>query len=799
MADNDIDLYFIVESWIKDEDLVVIGDLEDDGKYSLINSPRIGRIGGGICCLHKSNLKVTRKNTVTMRTMEYLETTVEVNTNVFSVVTIYRPGSTAKNRYSMNDFYSELTQVFGHYSTYRNEVIIIGDFNLHINKSMDVNARRFQELLQLFDLHQHVSEPTHRDGNTLDLVITRTNTKLLKCNVDDMNSDHMNVLISLDVAKPTATYKTITFRQYKNIDMNTFKNDLRSQLSYNSPLNDDTSNLSNLLDKFASASKVLDKHAPRKVATLRARKPNPWSRSDIKAEKAERRRLEKKWRRSRKRCDFEAFKCQRNKYNASLNKLRQDHLSQTISKNRQNPRDMFKALNRALHRKTDLPLPTHSDETGLANAFSDFFEEKIKNIRSKLDNNCIHPLPEVVTFSGTCLQNFRMMTRSEVKKILNNMSKSCKLDPLPLWLAKDCIDELLPIITDIINLSLSSGEMPKQLKHAIIRPLLKKAGLELTKKNYRPVSNLSYLSKAVEAAVIMQYQEHLSRNNLDDNKQSAYKKYHSTETLLLKVHNDIMTSLDKGDMVMLVMLDLSAAFDTIDHNILTERLQHKYGITGNALRWFKSYLSDRTQSVAINDIESSKKTLKYGVPQGSKLGPVLFNSYIAPLSNVAEANGIIDEKYADDEQLILSFKPSCQRSASSKMEKCIEEIRKFLYANKLCNNSDKTEFMLIGGSQQLKKVEVNTIKVDKVTIDAVDKVKNLGVLFDRTMSMEAHVNNMCKKAYFNIRNISQIRKSLSKEDTKTAVHALVTPHLDYGNALLYGTKKKTLDKTAELI
>jgi hypothetical protein len=128
------------------------------------------------------------------------------------------------------------------------------------------------------------------------------------------------------------------------------------------------------------------------------------------------------------------------------------------------------------------------------------------------------------------------------------------------------------------------------------------------------------------------------------------------------------------------------------------------------------------------------------------------------------------------------------------MEKCIDEIREFLQENKLCNNGDKTEFMVIGSKHNLQKLETNSITVNKTEIKAVDKVRNLGVMFDKTMNMELQVRSMCKKAYYNIKNIAHIRKSLSKEDTKTAVHALVTPHLDYGNALLYGVNKKLLEK-----
>jgi hypothetical protein len=258
-----------------------------------------------------------------------------------------------------------------------------------------------------------------------------------------------------------------------------------------------------------------------------------------------------------------------------------------------------------------------------------------------------------------------------------------------------------------------------------------------------------------------------------------------------------MYCLSKGEIVMLVLLDLSAAFDTIDHTILLERLKKQFGVEGTALNWFKSYISNRSQSVTINDTESDKSFLKYGVPQGSKLGPVLFNSYISPLSEIASRNNVTDEKYADDEQLILSFTPKYvndQLDSVKKMENCIKEIRDHLSNNKLCNNGEKTELMLIGNNNSLKDLKINSISIENIEIKAVSEVKNLGVIFDKQMTMEKQINKMCQRAYMNIRNISRIRQSLDKEDTKTAVNALVTPHLDYGNGLLYGIPKKYVNK-----
>ena len=161
-----------------------------------------------------------------------------------------------------------------------------------------------------------------------------------------------------------------------------------------------------------------------------------------------------------------------------------------------------------------------------------------------------------------------------------------------------------------------------------MKPLLKKSNLdpELLK-NYRQVSNLPFLSKVLEHVVLTQLMTHLETHNLLEPFQSAYRKCHSTETALLRVVNDLLQASDDGYVSILSLLDLSAAFDTIDHVILSQRLSSTFGCTGTALGWFQSYLSNRTQSVFVNDIQSAPSNLKYGVPQGSVLGPILFTMY----------------------------------------------------------------------------------------------------------------------------------------------------------------------------
>ena len=228
-----------------------------------------------------------------------------------------------------------------------------------------------------------------------------------------------------------------------------------------------------------------------------------------------------------------------------------------------------------------------------------------------------------ISFQGNPLTAFRPVTESElIKLIKESPNKSCASDPIPTWLFKECATDLVGNLVDIFNESLTSGVVPSSFKQALVRPLLKKPNLEKdVLGNYRPVSNLPYQSKLLEKVVGARLEEHFSKYELCDQNQSAYRKFHSTETALLRVHSDIAWALDRGSSAGLLMLDLSAAFDTINHKILLDRLDDSFGVRGVALKWIESYLDKRTQSVVIDGEKSTARELDISVPQGSVLGP----------------------------------------------------------------------------------------------------------------------------------------------------------------------------------
>jgi hypothetical protein len=315
------------------------------------------------------------------------------------------------------------------------------------------------------------------------------------------------------------------------------------------------------------------------------------------------------------------------------------------------------------------------------------------------------------------------------------------------------------MLGDIINTSVTTGVVPPALKHAYITPALKKPSLDHNQlKNYRPISNLPFTAKLTERVISNRLGSHCEDYNINSHFQSAYKKHHSTETALLRVQNDLLMAVDGSGGAILVLLDLSAAFDTIDHEVMLNTLKTTVGITGKALTWFRSYLSDRYQSVKIGETISSKRPLLYGVPQGSVLGPQLFSIYTLPLQRTIEECGMCFHLYADDTQLYLAFNPKSESSrdeVTNIIQNTTDVINNWMKSHFLKLNSDKTELLVVKAPSIANEV-VSEVKINDSIINSSSFVKDLGVNFDTHLKMEEHVRAVCKKAYYQIHLISKV-------------------------------------------
>ena len=357
-----------------------------------------------------------------------------------------------------------------------------------------------------------------------------------------------------------------------------------------------------------------------------------------------------------------------------------------------------------------------------------------------------------------------------------------------------------PYLSLLFNASMRHGVFPASQKLASITPVLKKASLDpLDLSNYRPISNLTFLSKLLEREVHEQITGYLDSHHLLPETQSAYRKNRSTETATIKVMSDAYQAADAGLVTLLGLLDLSAAFDTVDHQILLKRLIHEYGITGRVIEWIQSYLTGSTQFVRFNGTTSRTMTVTSGVPQGSVLGPVLFITYFAGVINIVEHHGLRAHGYADDLQVYGHVAQDDISSLVVRRVACIEHVKSWMTSNRLRLNPSKTELIWLGSSRRLHHCPADKVRISDADIHPVESVRDLGVLIDGAMTLTTHVNHLVSTCFFQLRQIRIIRRSLTTDAAHSLVRALIHARIDYCNGLLALCPKYLTDKLQSVL
>ena len=250
--------------------------------------------------------------------------------------------------------------------------------------------------------------------------------------------------------------------------------------------------------------------------------------------------------------------------------------------------------------------------------------------------------------------------------------------------------------------------------------------------------------------------------------------------------------MDEDKLSVLLLLDNSAAFDTVDHLILLSRLETIFGIRSDALQWFQSYLGERTQYVSVDNFTSSQTPLSFGVPQGSVLGPVLFVLYTTPLSSIIKQYAVDHHLFADDTQLQQACRPSDINTLTQTFQECTTDIKAWMTQNTLKLNDDKTEALIFSGSATQSHSWPSSITIGSSDISFSDSARNLGFFMDSSLSMKQHVTKVCRICYYELKRISSIRKFLSEDATKTLVTSCILSRLDYCNSLLAGCSDSTL-------
>ncbi|KAI2645502.1 putative RNA-directed DNA polymerase from transposon BS [Labeo rohita] len=567
-------------------------------------------------------------------------------------------------------------------------------------------------------------------GHTLDLIISRGVTVSI-CEVLDFPvSDHSLIRFDIRAAPPAPTStapqrrRIITSSTVDDFVAAFTASDLCSAADLASPSCPDL-----FLSSFHTiCSQIMDSVAPYKVMGTKS-PSDPWLNDTTRALRRWCRQAECKWKKDRLQVSLEMFRDSLSTYQRAVKEAKGQYLSNLINSNSHRPGILFSTINSVIN-----PVSVGMDDVSehTCSAFKQYFLDKVLSVRQAITQV---PAAVIPSQAVQCvLENFETVTLMDLKKAVHELKATiCPLDAVPARIMKEAIDIVGPCLVSFINSCLSLGTVPTALKQAIL----------------------------MEKLVVSQLQSHLQLHAIADKFQSGFRSRHSTESALLRVHNDILGALDSKSSVVLVLLDLTAAFDTVDHAVLISRLQHIVGLQGMVLRWFSSYLTNRTFSVMLNDFSSSPAPLSSGVPQGSILGPILFSLYMLPLGQLISNYNVRFHFYADNLQIYLPV----------------------VLSNR------KTEYILFTPDSPN-----SSPSFGPLTPQFALAVRNLGVIFDSGMIFGKQISAVVKASFYQLRLLSKVKPFLSRADLEKAVHAFISSRLDYCNALYTGLNQSLLNR-----
>ncbi|KAF7236044.1 putative RNA-directed DNA polymerase from transposon BS [Varanus komodoensis] len=671
-------------------------------------------------------------------------------------------------------------------------MLVLGDFNLHAETGLTGAAQDFMASMTAMGLSQHVTGPTHERGHTLDLVFSMGQEEgglrvRNLCLTPLSWSDHFLVRFVLEsglsLCKGVDPIVWVCPRSQTDPD-----GFLKALGEF--PADKTGAPVKALVELWnGEMTRAIDTIAPKRPLLPGRAHSSPWYTPELRAMKQAGRRLERRWRRSRDESDQTHLRAHFRAYAVAVRAAKKKFFSVSIASSKCRLAELFRVVQGLVRPgpKKDLVSPSKA----CCDDFAKHFREKIAQIRHELDSTSDSEASGEIPMSPSgpkLMDEFQLLRPDDVDKVLGRLRPTtCLLDSCPSWLINNAKHGIGIWILEVVNTSLREGRVPAPLKEAVVRLVLKKASLDPDMAtNYRPVANIPFLGKLLERVVVGQLQALLDETDYLDPFQFGFRPGYGTESALVSLYDDLCREKDRGSASLLVLLDLSAVFDTINHGIFLDRLAG-LGVGGTALQWFCSYLNDQFQKVVLGDCGSAPWQLCHGVPQESILSPLLFNIYMKPLGEVIRRCGLQNHQYTDDTQLYLLFSTN-PGEAVAVLNRCLAEVMGWMRANKLKLNPDKTEVLLVGGSG-FGEGELNLV-LNGVALPLRDKVHSLGVLLDPELSLEAQVTAVARSAFFQLQLIHQLRPYLEYDYLTTVTHALVTSRLDFCNALYVGLPLK---------
>ena len=780
---NGFDLFLMTETWLNStwEDTLI----NIDG-YDIFRCDRINR-GGGAAVYIKNSLICKRIFLLddTCNT-EYvcLEVKQHCSGPKMAFIVLYRPPNSPAH------CYNNITMLIQAASYRYNEVIVAGDFNIDLFKNTDV---RLSKIFQDAGLEQIVKCATRVFEGTetlIDHVYTTHPHRIIDIKVPVYGlTDHYPVCFVHKAGRGKHRkyrHETITYRNFKHFCQEAFLNDLNTApWSLLDVFHDVNEKLDTWNSLFMS---IVDQHAPIVTRRVKNKELNEWMTPEIMEQIRIRDQLK-----SRGKHDIPArtmYKQTRNHVVRLIASAKSNYFKQKIMENKHDVKNLWKILKRVAPTKPTKKSPAYIEVDGtqiskpeeMANAFNQYFTSisaptTSDNVDSTEFETLLSEFTESRSFNTPPLFVIPPITGSIVEQDLRTISlnKATGLDGISIRLLKSALPAISPSLENINNASISSGIFPDAFKKAKVTPVHKKESTH-QRGNFHPISVLPILSKPLERHVSLAFHEHLKTNKLLYINQSAYRANHSCETALLNITDKWLKEMDDSKLVGTVFMDLSKAFDLVNHDVLRSKLA-KYHLSPKALEWFTSYLSNRSQRCFISGSLSSPLELKLGVPQGSILGPTLFSIYINDLPLALKKAEV--DIYADD-TTIWSSGNTCEE-IQLKLQDTLDSAGKWFKANGMMPNTTKTKQLLIGTAQKLSHADKDSLDLllNNTRLDEATDEKILGVKIDKHLKWDQHIDYLINKLNSRICLLKRAKGYLTLHCRKMLYNAIIKPILEY--------------------
>ena len=729
---------------------------------------------------------------------------------------IYRLSRQNENIPLMTKFISQLQPIMNKLRNENAFSILAGDFNLNILKFGDVTAYNdFFEFMTSKDFIPMITLPTRFDKKSCSLLDHIWLNKPSKGSLDTVKSssrvllkriakaDHLPCLLSIDVLEKKVhppkyiNSKKIDDESIAKFRLELIRANIERQIDHS--VEADPEKTYETIREITSTAYKNCFPITKKRFQRHKHKIQPWMTDNILQQIKKKDELYIKTRKATtEREKFElkrALKSHEKSLVESIENAKSTFFTEQFDNYKNDVKktwDTIKtAINRRRHKAQYPDFFTKNsenifDKTEIANEFNRYFTTIGPELANSLDTT---GKPTFSSYLGPQVSSrfsFRTTTTEEITKLINNLpnKRSAGVDGISSVLLRNINSIIAPALSIAINQSLHSGIFPSHLKIAKVIPLYKNKGSPNSFGDYRPISLLNVISKIYERAVYNQLYEYFTLNHLLYSSQYGFRTKHSTEDAAIELIDGINEQLDKDpyDQVLAVFLDLSKAFDTIDHDILFKKLEH-YGVLGAPLQWLRSYLTDRKQFIHYDDVHSELLSILVGVPQGSVLGPLLFLIYINDATNASSALKFIH--FADDTSLAqnVSFFISENLSHSQTERRINAELSRvydWLCVNKLSLNVSKTRCMLFKHPKIPSVHQTYNLEINNEKIKCVKEFNFLGLILDEHLSWKPHVKKVRSKVCQTIGVIKRVRNILPLAGLKALYNSLVLPHLNNG-------------------